>query len=918
MKNQLSSITVSNPSSLSDHAKEIADAVPQNTLTEQPQQLQPQPQLLPHAYLQELVDLLRDTPEDVGIKLLCHQSTEGNDCTSQKQLTTLLRHTSAELFQQIESLHQSYMAIVQPDTKGMDREISLSGLSQLYVSTSESTFSNAGDGDKVENDSSVPLDAETIWGQVELQNMALQKVIKRSLRQLFQHATLSKHHQSSDQHASIRLLYEENDDADDIDDGDEIEDDDDDDEQGNDDANSDDVDVDNDVGEEDDDATTTDDENLDEETKRVRKRMQRTMDEVSDEDEDNDDDGEDEDEDTDNDEEDTGDDDNKKSKSATTKKIVQAGINDEEIENDPAALQLHDGFFNLQEMEDFADEEEEYLPNDAYGTIEVTAKEPKGKNLDQRTFHQKQRDGDMIHTNESASDDSDDYDEEDDDAAGELMFGVKEDPILHRRKKYREDEDIEALYHLYDTAPTSTDVDEDDDVIHMTAADLFGAPNRKFYNQWNQKIKKQGDRSFKNDNNDDEYEDNMNDFNTMNGSSKSGWNDVKYAENEDDDENDKSDNEDDDNGAEQETDENSDEEIKMKSDPISKTKQTQKISGKQSSTSKLLQQTEQLERDMLAEKPWQMKGETGSSARPVNSLLDSTPEFEVATKINPIITVAHTANLEEIIKQRILDEDWDDVLPRELPDVGWNKKRGELPEVSQEKSKLGLGELYEREYLKKAVGYDVDAAEKLSTEDKLKNEMKSLFANLCSKLDALSNYHFTPRPLSGDTEVRPITVPAIAMEEVLPIHISDARGVAPEEVYGTKKRGRDAILRDVSEMDQQERKRLRNSKKSARRKDRRSKLADEKLISRLEPNLGLNNPYEKRKVREELSMARAGGRVTMGASDKNDKYGTSHTFFQRLQQEAEQTIRDGGKDVSAADGAAAKKRKSAASSAYKL
>jgi U3 small nucleolar RNA-associated protein MPP10 len=317
---------------------------------------------------------------------------------------------------------------------------------------------------------------------------------------------------------------------------------------------------------------------------------------------------------------------------------------------------------------------------------------------------------------------------------------------------------------------------------------------------------------------------------------------------------------------------------------------------------------------MLAEKPWQMLGETRSMARPVNSLLDSTPEFEVANKIAPVITVEHTGNLEEIIKRRILAEDWDDVIPRELPDVGWHKQRGELPEVSQEKSKLSLGELYEREYLKKAVGYDVDAAEKETEEEKAKNEMKTLFANLCSKLDALSNYHFAPRPIADEAEVRTITTPAIAMEEVLPLHVSDARGVAPEEVYGAK-RGRDAVLRADSELDQQDRKRRRAAKKSARRKARKARLADEKLISRLQPGVGLDNPYEKRKMREELSAARAGGKVASGDADLND-YSASTTFFKRMQQGAEQTIEAQNRDILAGKKKAA--RRNTKSSSLKL
>ena len=79
--------------------------------------------------------------------------------------------------------------------------------------------------------------------------------------------------------------------------------------------------------------------------------------------------------------------------------------------------------------------------------------------------------------------------------------------------------------------------------------------------------------------------------------------------------------------------------------------------------------------------------------------------------------------------------------------------------------------------------------------------MKMLFANVCSKLDALSNYHFAPRPVADEAEVKTSATPAVAMEEVLPLHVSDAQAMAPEEVFNQKK-GRDGILRGESEMDQ--------------------------------------------------------------------------------------------------------------------
>jgi len=242
---------------------------------------------------------------------------------------------------------------------------------------------------------------------------------------------------------------------------------------------------------------------------------------------------------------------------------------------------------------------------------------------------------------------------------------------------------------------------------------------------------------------------------------------------------------------------------------------------------RLREETKQLETEALAEKPWAMRGEMTGTSRPVNSLLDATPQFEVASKPAPQITKEHTANLEDIIKRRILDEDWDDVIPRELPDIG-GTINNEPPEVSQEKSKLGLGELYEREYLKKAAGIDVTANEVQSKETEVKEELKTLFANLCSKLDALSNYHFAPRPIAPEVDVTNLSesTPAIAMEEVLPLHVSDARAVAPEQVFQGKK-GRFGLLMGDSEADQAERKAARSSKKATRRRQKKQKLADE-------------------------------------------------------------------------------------------
>ena len=634
----------------------------------------------------------------------------GSTCSaSNKKRQETLRQVCKILFAQVEHFHQLYHQSVSNESSSSSS--SLSGLEALVL---------------------VVNHAETLWGQAELQNEALQSRIQRNIKKMVK--TIES--QGPDQ---VRLL----------DMGDIL--------SENEESSSSSSDDDDEKS----DAAAAESEEEDDETRRIRARMERAMDDMENSDDDMDED----------------DDSHVEDNIANNNK---EGDEEESLEEDPAASELNDGFFDINEMEAFADEEEEYLPETAFGS---TVAQPKADTDDKKkSFHQKQRDGDL---DSGPDDDDDDSDEE------EEAFPAVENTV--KRRKYRKDSEIEALYKLYQNVPEDDDDDDndEDDVVNMTAAEFFGKPNKKYYEQWNSKKHEKGTIEAKDDAFDDNDADSWDnhDFDADEGP---GWRDeeesttkkVSFGEN-------------------QVQQYDKDDEEEEEEDEVNEEKNQVALSSSSHARheEKLLRQTEQIEKELLAEKPWQMTGESKGTSRPVNSLLEATPEFEVATKMAPLITVEHTANLEDVIKRRILDEDWDDVVPRELPDVAWNKKRGELPEVSQEKSKLGLGELYEREYLKKAVGYDVDAAEKQTDEEKARNEMKALFANLCSKLDALSNYHFAPRPVADEAEVRAVTTPAIAMEEVLPLHVSDARGVAPEEVYG-KKKGRDGVLRGETELDQ--------------------------------------------------------------------------------------------------------------------
>lgn len=85
--------------------------------------------------------------------------------------------------------------------------------------------------------------------------------------------------------------------------------------------------------------------------------------------------------------------------------------------------------------------------------------------------------------------------------------------------------------------------------------------------------------------------------------------------------------------------------------------------------------------------------------------------------------------MEDIIKQRILDESWDSVIPKRMPKA---QAESEAPELSQEKSSLGLAQVYEKEFLHTAMGVAKDdeykAARELAT---------ALFAKVNTSHEAL-------------------------------------------------------------------------------------------------------------------------------------------------------------------------------------
>ncbi|KAF5603003.1 u3 snoRNP [Fusarium subglutinans] len=201
---------------------------------------------------------------------------------------------------------------------------------------------------------------------------------------------------------------------------------------------------------------------------------------------------------------------------------------------------------------------------------------------------------------------------------------------------------------------------------------------------------------------------------------------------------------------------------------------------------KLAEEIRKLEAASVAKREWTLSGEAAAVDRPVNSLLEQDLDFEHVGKPVPVITPEVSESIEDLIKRRILAQEFDEVI-RRRPDTegaAAGTRRG-LVELDDTKATKGLAEIYEEEHVKNTNPdtYVSQSDEKLQREEK---EVEAMWKDVSARLDALSSWHYKPKPTAPTLSVV-ADVATVAMEDAQPTTAQGVTGessrMAPQEVY---------------------------------------------------------------------------------------------------------------------------------------
>lgn len=281
------------------------------------------------------------------------------------------------------------------------------------------------------------------------------------------------------------------------------------------------------------------------------------------------------------------------------------------------------------------------------------------------------------------------------------------------------------------------------------------------------------------------------------------------------------------------------------------------------------EEMERLEQKLVSEKPWQLKGEVQSRSRPRNSLLDEDLDFDLAR--NPVPqtqTKVVTDEIEDIIKQRILDMVYDDVKPKRALDKSGIKTAAE-DFMDYEKSRKSLAELYEEDFKKQVLHIPIN------TElERAKKEITVVFRKLCYNLDLMSSLSPVPRPVIKNIEVKSSDKPALVMEEILPFSTSNEQLHNPTEVFNPK----NSLLKAKEEFSKSDKNNLRKRHKATLRTRRKERIM--KVMNKI----AQDPKAQKFEYRRMLKEEKAKKELLERKKQPKTKFTRSSEFFKNFQE----------------------------------
>jgi hypothetical protein len=199
-----------------------------------------------------------------------------------------------------------------------------------------------------------------------------------------------------------------------------------------------------------------------------------------------------------------------------------------------------------------------------------------------------------------------------------------------------------------------------------------------------------------------------------------------------------------------------------------------------------------------------------------------------------------------------------------------------------------------------------------------------IYPQISRQLDALSHFHFTPRPIVADTKLKSLqpsasAVASLMLEDITPVTVlvGNASQSAPEQVL-EKKRGKEGSLMADVELTSEDKKRKRRASKAAN-KAKKQRTADDAMYTAgsattaSPAQAAAKAREENRALDEELrrdsrvtlagtSGAAVGGKKKPAASTSTSgaaasagastaSYAKSASFFSKLQQETSDKIK---------------------------